>query len=85
MRGYTSPLPPAIAGYDAVVAAISGYGPSAVLSTDAIIRRVRAAAPQCRDTDEELTAHLVRIATGRTMAVQFDHRRVGWLAEIGRS
>ena len=60
---------------DEVVSAIlSGHPLGQPVSTHSIIMDFREAAPARLDTDEEIIEATVRAATGRTMAVVFDHR-----------
>jgi hypothetical protein len=58
----------------AVFTAVSEYGPSNVVSTSETLRRVRALVPSCASSDEEIVAHIVQVASGRSCAVCFDHR-----------
>ena len=59
---------------DVVSALLSGHPLGQPVSTHSMLRAFRAAAPTSFDTDDEIVASIVRVATGRTMAVVFDHR-----------
>ena len=59
---------------DVVAALLSGHPLGQPVSTRSMLRDFRAAAPTNLDTDDEIVASIVRIATGRAMAVVFDHR-----------
>lgn len=67
----SSPVMPA---YEAVSAVLSTFGPHDVVSTGNTLQAVRWLEPGCPETDEELVALIVSIATGRTMGVSFDHK-----------
>lgn len=66
---------PESAAYDAVKVALSGFRSGELVSTRTILNTVRRLAPACLESDEELVALIVPVATGRTMAVSFDHKR----------
>jgi hypothetical protein len=59
---------------DVVSALLSGHPLGQPVSTRSVLMDFRAAAPTSLDADDEIVASIVRIATGRTMAVVFDHR-----------
>jgi len=59
---------------EAVSKALSGLGAGDVISTHAILAKIRRLAPACRRSDDDLVALLVMEASGRTIAVSFDHR-----------
>jgi hypothetical protein len=59
---------------DIVSALLSGHPLGQPVSTRCIMADFRAAAPASLETDDTIVASIVRIATGRTMAVVFDHR-----------
>jgi hypothetical protein len=44
------------------------------VSTRRVLADFRTAAPASMETDDTIVASIVKIATGRTMAVAFDHR-----------
>jgi hypothetical protein len=54
--------------------ALSGLGTGDIISTHATIAQIRRLAPKCSRSDDELVALLVMEATGRAIAVSFDHR-----------
>lgn len=59
---------------DAVSKALSGLGMGDIISTHATIAQIRRLAPKCSRSDDKLVALMVREATGRAIAVSFDHR-----------
>jgi hypothetical protein len=65
---------------------LSGHPLGQPVSTRAVLADFRHAAPTRMDTDDVVIASIVRVATGRTMSVIFDHRGVtdqpslSWLA-----
>ena len=67
----SSPVTPA---YEAVSTVLSTFGPHDVISTGTTLEAVRGLQPGGSETDEELVALIVSIATGRTMGVNFDHK-----------
>ena len=60
--------------YDAVFTTLLEYHPDDIVSTHNALGDVRRLLPQCQLDDEELIALIVKLATGTTMAVSFDHR-----------
>jgi hypothetical protein len=60
--------------YDAVFTTLLEYHPDDIVSTHSALGNVRRLLPDCALDDEELIAHIVRMATGTTMIVSFDHR-----------
>ena len=60
--------------YDAVFTTLLEYHPDDIVSTHSALGDVRRLLPECQLGDEELIALIVKIATGTTMAVSFDHR-----------
>jgi len=60
--------------YGAVSKALCGFGPHELISTRAALHNVRTIAPTCNASDDEIVDLIVRMGTGRTMAVSFDHR-----------
>jgi hypothetical protein len=60
--------------YDAVFTTLLEYHPNDIVSTHGALAEVRRLLPDCAIDDEELIALIVRMATGTTMAVSFDHR-----------
>lgn len=60
--------------YVAVSTAVSLYSAGNVASTGTVLQAVRKLSPFCSESDEELIALIVAIASGRTMGVSFDHR-----------
>ena len=65
---------PVLPAYEAVSTVLSNFGPRDVISTGTTLQAVRWLQPGCPETDEELVALIVSIATGRTMGVSFDHK-----------
>lgn len=59
---------------DVVSALLSGHPLGQPASTRSLLAGFRATVPASLDTDDEVVESIVRIATGRTMAVVFDHR-----------
>ena len=59
---------------DVVSALLSGHPLGQPVSTLSLLTDFRATAPTSIETDEAIVESIVRIATGRTMAVVFDHR-----------
>lgn len=59
---------------DIVSALLSGHPLGQPVSTLSLLTDFRAASPTSLETDDTIVASIVRIATGRTMAVVFDHR-----------
>lgn len=53
---------------------LSGHPIGQPVSTRRLLAEFRAAAPASMETDDAIVAAIVRIATGRTMAVVFDDR-----------
>ncbi|MEW9808074.1 hypothetical protein [Mesorhizobium marinum] len=53
---------------------LSGHPLGEPISTSRVILEFRKADPGRLEPDEEIVASIVRIATGRTMFVAFDHR-----------
>ena len=60
--------------YDAVFTTLLEYHPDDIVSTHRALADVRRLAPDCPLDDEELIGLIVRMATGTTMVVSFDHR-----------
>ena len=60
--------------YDAVFTTLLEYHPDDIVSTHNALGDVRRLLPDCALDDEELIALIVRMATGTTMIVSFDHR-----------
>jgi hypothetical protein len=60
--------------YDAVFTTLLEYHPDDIVSTHSALANVRRLLPDCALDDEELIALIVRMATGTTMIVSFDHR-----------
>ena len=60
--------------YDAVFTTLLEYHPDDIVSTHMALGEVRRLAPDCPLDDEELIGLIVRMATGTTMVVSFDHR-----------
>jgi hypothetical protein len=60
--------------YDAVFTTLLEYHPDDIVSTHCALGQVRRLAPDCALDDEELIGLIVRMATGTTMIVSFDHR-----------
>jgi hypothetical protein len=60
--------------YDAVFTTLLEYHPDDIVSTHMALAEVRRLAPGCPLDDEELIGLIVRMATGTTMVVSFDHR-----------
>ena len=59
---------------DIVSALLSGHPLGQPVSTLSLLTDFRTTSPTSLDTDDTIVASIVRIATGRTMAVVFDHR-----------
>ena len=59
---------------DIVSALLSGHPLGQPVSTLSLLTDFRATSPTSLETDDTIVASIVRIATGRTMAVVFDHR-----------
>lgn len=59
---------------DVVSALLSEHPLGQPVSTLSLLMGFRAHAPTRLDTDEVIVESIMRIATGRTMAVVFDHR-----------
>lgn len=59
---------------DVVSALLSGHPLGQPVSTRCLVQEFRATAPASLETDDAIVASVVRVATGRTMAVVFDHR-----------
>jgi hypothetical protein len=59
---------------DVVSALLSGHPLGQPVSTRSMLMGFRAAVPTSLETDDRIVESVVRIATGRTMAVVFDHR-----------
>jgi hypothetical protein len=59
---------------DVVSALLSGHPLGQPVSTRCLLADFRATAPASMETDDAIVASIVRVATGRTMAVVFDHR-----------
>jgi hypothetical protein len=57
-----------------VSATLSGHPLGQPVSTHSVLMKLRDTADSTRWTDDAIVASIVRIATGRTMAVSFDHR-----------
>ena len=57
-----------------VSAALSGHPLGQPVSTHSVLMQLRATASAIGYTEETIVASIVGIATGRTMAVSFDHR-----------
>ena len=57
-----------------VSATLSGHLLGQPVSTHSVLTQLRATAAGIGYTEETIVASIVRIATGRTMAVSFDHR-----------
>jgi len=55
---------------------LSGHPLGQPVSTRSLLADFRHAAPARMDTDDEVVGAIVRVATGRTMSVVFDHRGV---------
>ena len=60
--------------YDAVFTTLLEYHPDDIVSTHRTLADVRLLLPDCALDDEALIALIVRMATGTTMIVSFDHR-----------
>jgi len=60
--------------YDAVFTTLLEYHPGDVVSTRDALAQVRRLEPDCGLGDEELIGLIVRMATGTTMIISFDHR-----------
>ena len=60
--------------YDAVFTTLLEYHPDDIVSTRNALTDVRRVLPDCALDDEALIALIVRMATGTTMIVSFDHR-----------
>jgi len=59
---------------DVVSALLSGHPLGQPVSTLSVLTDFRATAPTSLEADDDVVASIVRVATGRTMAVVFDHR-----------
>ena len=59
---------------DVVSALLSGHPLGEPVSTRCLLAEFRATAPASMESDDVIVASIVRVATGRTMAVVFDHR-----------
>jgi hypothetical protein len=59
---------------DIVSALLSGHPLGQPVSTRCLLADFRATEPTSMETDEAIIASVVRVATGRTMAVVFDDR-----------
>jgi len=59
---------------DVVSALLSGHPLGQPVSTHCLIQDFRTTAPASMESDDTIVASIVRVATGRTMAVVFDHR-----------
>ena len=59
---------------DIVSALLSGHPLGQPVSTLSLLTDFRATSPTSLETDDTIVASIVRIATGRTMAVVLDHR-----------
>jgi hypothetical protein len=59
---------------EVVSALLSGHPLGQPVSTRCVLADFRATAPSSLETDDAIVAATVRIATGRTMAIVFDHR-----------
>ena len=59
-----------------VSAMLSRHPLGQAVSTHNLLAEFRKAAPARMDSDDEIIESVVRVATGRTMAVAFDHRGV---------
>ena len=59
---------------EVVSALLSGHPLGQPVSTRCLLADFRATAPASLETDDTIIESVVRIATGRTMAVVFDHR-----------
>ncbi|MEP9388358.1 hypothetical protein [Mesorhizobium sp. KR9-304] len=57
-----------------VSAMLSGHPLGQPVSTHSVMMQLRATAAGIGYSDDAIVASIVRIATGRTMAVSFDHR-----------
>jgi len=53
--------------------ALLDFLPGAVVSTRATIANVRERAPNCAASDNELVNHIISMATGQSMTIEFDH------------
>lgn len=59
---------------DIVSALLSGHPLGQPVSTHCLLADFHVTFPASMETDDAIVASIVRIATGRTMAVVFDHR-----------
>ena len=59
---------------DVVSALLSEHPLGQPVSTRCLLQAFRATVPASLESDDEIVASIVRFATGRTMAVVFDHR-----------
>ena len=59
---------------EVVSALLSGHPLGQPVSTHLLLKDFHATAPASLETDDAVLESIVRIATGRTMAVVFDHR-----------
>jgi len=59
---------------DLVSALLSGHPLGQPVSTRCLLADFRATAPASMESDDAIVASIVRVSTGRTMAVVFDHR-----------
>jgi hypothetical protein len=69
---------------DIVSALLSGHPLGQPVSTLCLLTDFRATFPTSLETDDTIVASIVRIATGRTMAVVFDHRAASDPPSISR-
>jgi hypothetical protein len=63
---------------------LSGHPLGQPVSTLSLLTDFRATSPTSLETDDTIVASIVRIATGRTMAVVFDHRAASDPPSISR-
>jgi len=59
---------------DVVSALLSGHPLGQPVSTRCLLADFRGTCPTSLETDDAVVASIMRVATGRTMAVVFDHR-----------
>ena len=59
---------------DIVSALLSGHPLGQPVSTRCLLQDFRITAPTILEADDTIVASIVRVATGKTMAVVFDHR-----------
>jgi hypothetical protein len=57
-----------------VCAVLSGHPLGQPVSTRRVLKDIRKADPSGLNQDDEIVSAIVRVATGRTMFVVFDHR-----------